>query len=109
MDLKRKVRDTLTMNKKGAMGLSQLPQIVIIFVVVGVVAAIGALIVSQVGDEIANTAGNESTAAQVSTDALEGQSGLTSQLPLIGLVVGLVILLGIVLGAMGGMFGGRPN
>jgi len=98
------------MDKKAQMSLSDLPNVVILLVVIALVAGVGALIQSEVQDSIKEAqdlnASESSTASNVSGDALEGIGELTAQVPLIGLVIGLVVLLVVVLGAFR-MFGSR--
>ena len=82
-------------NKKG-MTLGDLPQVVLLLVVIGIVAAIGLIIQTELQDDVATTYGNESTAYDAIGDTVTGTANLTGRLPLIGLIIGFAVLIGIV-------------
>jgi hypothetical protein len=93
-------------NNKKAMSLGDLPNIVLVLVVIGIVAAIGLIIQTELETDVSNTYGNDSDAALAIADTITGTSNLTARLPLIGLIIGFAVLIGIVVRFLwGGRFG----
>jgi multisubunit Na+/H+ antiporter MnhB subunit len=79
------------MNKKGQ-SLGEAPNLILLLVIVGIVAAIGLLVVGNVGDSF--TAG---TAEANATDkAIESITNFTNLMPVLGTVFIAVIVLGAV-------------
>jgi len=77
------------MNKKG-MNLSQAPQTVVLLVIIGVVLAIGLLILAGVGTSLT---GDAALAIGNVTEAINNFAGL---MPVLGTIFGAVLLLGAV-------------
>ncbi len=77
------------------MNIQDLPNIAILFVIVGVVISVGLAIQSDVQDDIGTDYGTTSEAYNASSDAIEGTSELSSKLPLIGLVISFSLILGV--------------
>ena len=93
---KNKMSKLFQKEKKGQLGLGQLPNIAITLVVVGIVFAIGLQIVSDTGDDMtANSAEQNAT-----EETVEGMAKVTGKLPLIGTVVAAVVVLGLVIGGL---------
>ena len=95
----------LKLNKKG-MTLGDLPNVVLVLVVIGIVAAIGLIIQTELQDDVEETYGNTSTAYEAIGETITGTANLTARLPLIGLIIGFAVLIGIVVRFLwGGRFG----
>lgn len=89
----------MNMNKKGV-NLSEMPSIAITFVLIAVVVAIGAYILSSINTTAAFTA--NSTASNATGYGSAGLQTLAQWLPIIALIVAAVILISLLLGAFRG-------
>ena len=97
--------ENLKNNKKG-MSLGDLPNVVLVLVVIGIVAAIGLIIQTELQEDVSETYGNTSDAYLAIGDTVTGTANLTARLPLIGLIIGFAVLIGIVVRFLwGGRFG----
>lgn len=84
------------MNKKGQLGLSQLPSAVLLLGLAAVIGIIVAVLVANVGSSDSVTAG--SYAANISTDSQAGIGAVFDNFSLIGLMIGLGIVLLVLVG-----------
>jgi uncharacterized membrane protein len=94
-------------NKRGQLGLGDVPNATILIGLAVVIGSIMALLVTNIQDSSAIEAG--SVAENVTTFGLDGLSQLFSQFGLIGLMIGLGVVLLVVIGVFGRFVGGRFN
>lgn len=93
-------RQKLSYDKKGQMALADVPNAVRILIVIAIFLAIAALIVVDVQDEVlsqqSNSADKNTTAVNITKDALTGLGTLGSFQSLIALVIAAAVILGLV-------------
>ncbi len=85
-------------DKKGIVRLNELPGVVLLFVIVGIFLAIGALIIAEIADQgsINPNSGNGTIAFNATQDTLEGIGTVSSFVPIIGVVVAAAVIIGVV-------------
>lgn len=84
------------MNKRGVFGLDALPQVAMALLIVGLIFAVGMIVLSNFQADasvVANTDANQSIA-----DTISASSNVTTRLPLVGTMIGLGIVLIVVFG-----------
>lgn len=79
-------------NKRGALSLADAPNLVILIVIIGIVAALGLSILA----DMQSTQTSGSAAYNATGKTIEGISKFTDQMPTIGLAVAMIIIIGII-------------
>ena len=85
-------------DRKGIVRLNDMPNIVLLFVIIGIFLAIGALIIAEIADQpsINPNDNNGSVQFNATQDTLEGIGTISSFVPIIGVVVAAAVILGVV-------------
>lgn len=96
------------MNKKGAFGLSDLPNVAMVFLLIGVFFAVALVVLASLGNNSslgANSAGTANYAVQKTITAVSEIP--TNWLLLIAVIVAAAIVIGIIMGSFRGGSEGR--
>lgn len=82
------------MGKKGQMGLSQLPSVAVVFVLLIVTVAIGAYVTNQVGDQLpaGSTAANVTSNGESAFDVFSSWFSILVVIVVAAVVIGLISL-----------------
>ena len=83
-------------HEEAEIGLAEIGGVVLTFVVVGIIAAIGLNIMSTTKTQASIAA--DPNATQAINDAVKGVGNITTQMPLMGLAIGGAAILTIILG-----------
>ena len=105
IEILKKIRDKVygafygvkAMGKRAQLGLSDLQQTAIVFVVVGVTFGVGLQIMGDTDDAFTPN----SPESNASRDAIQGSANVASKLPLIGTVIAAVIVIGLIIRGLG--------
>jgi len=100
---------TLLESKSGQYSINTLGAVAIAFVVAAIVFGIGAVILSDVGNEVGDTATNKyvcgingTYAYNATCNGSEGIDTISGWLPTIGLIIAAAIVIGVVVGSLAG-------